>query len=391
MSHVEEAMRPITSGPKFHWFGYYDKFQFDPTDRFVLGMEVDFEGRPPRGDDVIRVGMVDLEDDNRWVELGESRAWCWQQGCMLQWRPGSETEVLWNDREGDDFVCHILDVQSGKRRTLPGPVYTVSPDGRRALAPDFRRINDTRPGYGYAGPVDPLRDVDAPEDSGIRSMDLETGERKLLLSIAEIAAIPNPALPAEGEKHYFNHLLYNTDGSRFIFLHRCPFRGEERIKMTRALTAAADGSDVHVLNDSGKFSHFIWRDARHLLAWSWRESHEDRMYLYEDLTDRAEAVAEEFITGDSHISYLPGGDWLLGDYYPRPGRKSERSLFLYQLSSRRGVDLGAVASPESYRGQLRCDLHPRHSRDGRWVCIDSVHEGDGRQLYLIDIAEITRP
>ena len=40
-------MRPITSGPKHHWFGYYDKLQFDPSGRYVLGMEVDSEHCSP--------------------------------------------------------------------------------------------------------------------------------------------------------------------------------------------------------------------------------------------------------------------------------------------------------------------------------------------------------
>ncbi len=49
----------ITGGPHHHWFGYYDKLQFDPTVRYVLGMEVAFEHRSPTADDVIKVGMVD--------------------------------------------------------------------------------------------------------------------------------------------------------------------------------------------------------------------------------------------------------------------------------------------------------------------------------------------
>lgn len=49
-------IRAITRGPKYHWFGYYDKLQFDPSSRYVLGMEVDFEHRSPRPDDVIRLG-----------------------------------------------------------------------------------------------------------------------------------------------------------------------------------------------------------------------------------------------------------------------------------------------------------------------------------------------
>jgi hypothetical protein len=40
-------IRALTKGPKFHWFGYYDKLQFDPSGRYVLGMEVGFEHRSP--------------------------------------------------------------------------------------------------------------------------------------------------------------------------------------------------------------------------------------------------------------------------------------------------------------------------------------------------------
>ena len=32
--------RALTAGPQFHWFGYYDKLQFGPSDRYVLGMAV---------------------------------------------------------------------------------------------------------------------------------------------------------------------------------------------------------------------------------------------------------------------------------------------------------------------------------------------------------------
>ena len=107
--------RPITAGPKHHWFGYYDKLQFDLSARYALGMEVDFEHRPPTPeDDRIRIGMVDLADGDRWVELGESRAWGWQAGCMLQWLPQSAHEIIWNDRVDGRFVCHLLNIATGQ-------------------------------------------------------------------------------------------------------------------------------------------------------------------------------------------------------------------------------------------------------------------------------------
>ena len=57
---------------------------------------------------------------------------------MLQWRPGSSSQVLWNDREDDRYVCRILDLADGRVRTIDAPVYSVSPDGRSAVACDFR-------------------------------------------------------------------------------------------------------------------------------------------------------------------------------------------------------------------------------------------------------------
>jgi len=74
----------ITKGPGYHWFGYYDKLQSDPSGRRLLGMEVGFEHRSPTADDTIEVGLIDRDDGNRWIELGSSKSWCWQQGCMLQ-------------------------------------------------------------------------------------------------------------------------------------------------------------------------------------------------------------------------------------------------------------------------------------------------------------------
>ncbi|MCA9092216.1 MAG: hypothetical protein KDA68_01915, partial [Planctomycetaceae bacterium] len=213
--------RVITKGPRHHWFAYYDKLQFDPTSRFALGMGVDFEHRSPTPEDKIEIGMVDLEDHDRWIPLGHSTAWCWQQGCMLQWIPGSSDTVLWNDREGGDYVCRILNVKTNHLRTIPHPIYALSPDGKHAIATDFRRLGHCRPGYGYNGIPDPNFEIPLPSDTGIFRIDLETGNRKLLISIADMKYI-GKELPSmkNSKRHWFNHLLYNTNGSRFVFLHR---------------------------------------------------------------------------------------------------------------------------------------------------------------------------
>ena len=112
-------VRQLTQGPLFHWFGYYDKLQFDPTNRYVLSNEVPFEHRTPLAADTIRIGMIDTQRDDQWIPLGQSKAWGWQQGCMLQWRPQSPSEIVWNDRQDDQHVSRILDVETQEMRTLP--------------------------------------------------------------------------------------------------------------------------------------------------------------------------------------------------------------------------------------------------------------------------------
>ena len=391
-------VRQITRGPSYHWFGYYDKLQFDPTNRFVLSGQVSFEHRTPRPDDTIRVGMVDTASNDKWLELGKSRAWGWQQGCMLQWRPGGANEVLWNDRDGDRYVCRLLNVQTKKRRTLPAAVYSVSGDGAFAIGADFARIQVMRPGYGYVGLPDQNGEKLAPQDSGVYRLSLDGGgddggEARLILSIADIARLPHYGAVPEDRWHYFNHLLLAPDSKRFIVLHRWRSRDKETGKptggfSTRMITANVDGTDVFVLDPSGHTSHFIWRDPEHVCMWTRPEGKKAAFYLFKDRTREVELVGGGIMTHNGHNTYVPGTDnaWILNDTYP--GKDRKQRPYLFHPSTDRRVELGAFHSPKIYTGEWRCDTHPRSSRDGRLVCIDSPHSGEGRQLHLIDVSRI---
>ena len=387
-------VRRITSGPKFHWFGYYDKHQFDPTGRFVLSNEVDFEGRSPTPDDVIKVGLIDLEDNDRWTELGRCNAWGWQQGCMLQWIPGSNSKVIWNDRLGDRFVAHVVDVETGDKRTIPYPVYALSADGKFGVSTDFERIQNMRPGYGYAGVTDRNESVKAPDDSGIRRVDLETGEAELIVTYAEMAAIKHDGTQLAEKWHYFNHLLVSPDSRRTIFLHRWrdqPARARGKSFgggfTTRMFTVNVDGSDPYMIDPSGHTSHFIWRDAEHICAWS-KYQGKNAFFLYRDRTAEVSPVGHEKMPVNGHNTYLnrDGADWILNDTYPR-GKERLQTPYLYHVPTDTRHDLGHFHQPPEYKGEVRCDLHPRSNHQGTFVTIDSTHEG-GRQQYLLDLRPI---
>ena len=82
------------------------------------------------------------------------------------------------------------------------------------------------------------------------------------------------------------------------------------------------------------------------------------------------------------MTLSPNGCWLLFDTYP--DTDNTEGLKLFNLGTGELHTLGRFYSDPAFRGDIRCDLHPRWNRSGRAVCFDSIHEGS-RQLYVIDL------
>lgn len=386
-------LKQVTKGPGFHWFGYYDKLQFDPTSRFALGMKNVVDKRTPSTDDVLEIGLIDLEDNCRWKKLGETRAWSWQQGCMLQWIPGSTTDVIWNDRENDRFVSRIVNVKTGKTRTLPKAIYALSPDGKWAVGTEFSRINALRPGYGYVGLDDPYYDVKAPEEIGIYRLNLETGEDTMLASLGRLANVLHNGEDVSDNFHWFNHLLVNTEGTRLTFLHRWRKERKDRQTMartgwtTRMFTLGMDGSDPYIINSSGFVSHFVWADSKHIAAFIKADGKLWKLHLVEDMTGKLTPVGHEKIETDGHNTYVPGMNnrWILNDTYPQ-GKERMQSLYLYDSKMDRRINLGRFHQPPEFTGEWRVDLHARTSPDAKKIIFDSTHSGD-RQMWMLDMEQ----
>jgi hypothetical protein len=374
---------PVTRGPRHHFFGYYDKTPWDTTGRWLLGLESSFMDRPPRPDDPLTVGVIDTANGLAWTPLAETVAWNWQQGCMLQWLDGGRGgRIIFNDRRDGRFVSRILDIHSRRERLIDRPVYAVNASGSHAVSLNFSRLADQRPGYGYAGVPDPWRAVEAPEADGIHVVDLATGESRLILSVAAAAA-RHPRPEAVGAVHRFNHAQFSPGGRRFACLHRWKFPHEE-VGTTRLLTMNLDGGDLRCLADDVLVSHYDWRDDQRVLAWARQRGRGDHYFLFDEANGSAHAIGEGVLTCDGHCSFSPDREWVLTDTYP--DTTDHRTLLLYHWKSGRRIDIGRFLSPPML-WEIRCDLHPRWSPDGKKVCVDSVHEGM-RRIYVLDVSEI---
>lgn len=402
-------VRAVTTGPAHHFFGYYNITPWDATGRYMVALETDFSDRPPRPGDVARIGLIDTCENNAWRNVAETRAWNWQQGCMLQWLPSQPDRcIVYNDIVHGQTLAVVRDVFGGETRTLSRPVYAINHDGTEALSLNFARLHRLRPGYGYVEALDPTHGQSCSQDDGVYLMNMHTGESRLIISLQQLAEL-RPLASMRAATHWVNHLQFNTDDSRFMFLHRWgvlrgpamrflrrvrrkasrtlwPGGPVPRDRITRMLTARPDGSALRILADDGMLSHFDWRDTYHVLAWAHVRDRGDHYYLFDDRSGEAEVVAPDLLTRDGHCTFSANRSWVLTDTYPDP-QTHMRQLILYHSGDNRRVEIGKFLSPRGLGGEIRCDLHPRWNRDGTSVCFDSVHEGS-RQVYVADVREI---
>ncbi len=389
--------------PMYHGFFFYncshdELFQFDSTGRYMLALRIFVEGRKVQAHDKGEVGFFDLEKNNKWTKIGETTAWNWQQGTRLQWIPGSDNEIVWNDRsdDGKSLLARVYNFKTKKTRTLPIPIYTISPDGKTALSVNFERI--VHGGCKYVGIKDPYKNQWAPSDIGIWKMDMESEEVEMLMSVRDMAHIMYPdALPTDtiGGTLYFFREGFNPSGNRFIAFAKdarviVPGKKEAR---TQGFSMDLNGKDVKYFYKEP--SHHFWLNDHEIMDNGFHRdpvSGEVVRGYFRFLDDGSgEAKEKYFDAPNGHITLHKNGEWILTDTYNIDGYIY---LYMYHIPTKKFVPLkklayklGGYLFPYN-PGIFRVDLHPRFTPDGKKVCIDSSHEGYGRQLYLIDISTI---
>ena len=135
--------------------------------------------------------------------------------------------------------------------------------------------------------------------------------------------------------------------------------------VTRMFTADMDGKRRYVLDPSGFTSHFIWKNDDEVTMWTKPE--DENLDSIGSLIGRDNVfdVGHDQMPTNGHNTYLPApySDWILNDTYPDK-KTSRQTVFLFHTPTGRRVDLGHFPSPKAYRGEWRCDTHPRSSNDG---------------------------
>jgi hypothetical protein len=426
---------------KAEFIGFNDMVPWRPGGGGRLHLTSAVGSRPPIAGDLAEVRLLAGEGGAR--VLGETDCWNFPQGARQQWLPGGR-EIVFNARENGVPCAWVVGCDGTGRRKLSTQVYSLSANGEVAFGLNFGRLQRLG-GYGYAGLPDETAGSATPRNDGIWSVPLEGSERRLLVSIAEVAEFGRETRAAGAGHHYLTHVLPSPSGRRIAFLHRCwlPDGGLN----TRLLTLELDGRQLRLWAE-GYLSHFDWRDEQTLVIWGRVGRQLGRMRqqagglslvprpllrlakdVLRPLLGRSAAMRCHYLVlredgqepsflapgelkMDGHPSFLPSDrSWMLSDTYP--DKAGWRELFLFDWAQGRrhllgrfqefhgeldtsrlaeavvGIDPMALQNfnPKVFaynRSGFYCDFHPRWKPDGSEVCFDSNHEGN-RRVYSVGI------
>lgn len=349
------------------FFGYYDITPFSRDDRKILAMMTPPIKKAPTIKDKADVGFYYINKPQEFISLGTTNTWCWQQGCRLQWHPLEENQVIYNCLIDGVYGAIIKDISTGNIiKKIRRPLYSISKNGKWGLSLNFSRLQRLRPGYGYGILPDESINELVPNNFGIELINIKTGEVQLLFSLKDVSKI-EPHLSMIGAEHYFNHLMFNSSGNKFLFFHLWQ---KNKKRYSRIFTANLDGNNLNLLNNSGSVSHYNWISDNKIILYSYIQNKGYMYATFNDLDRTIKYFGKNIPKEDGHPTLLKKFNLLITDtyidfcYY--------KKLLLYRIKNDEILNLIKFDSPVCFKGEFRCDLHPRISNDGKTICVDRI-------------------
>jgi hypothetical protein len=358
-----------------------------------------------------------------YPESGEIRSidtttgWNFQQGSRLQWLPGTRDRIIFNTVQDGRAVSVMRNVSNGESTVLPAAIYAISRDGKTSIAPNFVTLAHRWKAYGYP-PLARVSDTADNGSDGLWELDLQSGVNKLFISTkraAEFEAIPN----ADPTSHFLAHASFSPDGSHVLFLHR--FFSSDGGLFTRMIVTDREAKQL-VLLAQEKVSHFDWIDNETLLVWArfsagglakarasgllssplvkpllravrsmtgrWKRKFLAESYYRIPIREPKSRTRYGWpaLDSDGHPMIARSHSWIVTDFYPDKANRFPVILYHPERAERKDVHV-FDHRPRSNDSDVKCDLHPRWSRDERLIAVDTCEAGF-RQVKILDVKNL---
>lgn len=353
------------------FFGFHDKSPWSNDNSLLLAHRTKGTGN----EDEFELGRIDLMcfEGSDWtgeVTIGSTLAWNWQQGSQLQWlNPGGD--IIFNDFVDGINVARVVSKSGKEERVLDYPIGAVSSARNVVASFCFERFGRSMPGYGYyfgERRVSPIK--------GDVFLVLNTNsDIQNLLEGRDI----DQWLP-ESQSGFFSHAIFSPSGRKVAFMRRF-FEKNKRLR-SHLFILDLDTNATQKAPFTGMVSHYTWIGEDKILAYA--SCPNDGFFMFNLCTEECADLSNLMGTYDGHPHADGSGHVVVFDKYPNRYRLKQLSLLNLDTGVQR--ELGTFFLPMKYWAEKRVDLHPRISKDGKYVCVDMV-DGGRRSLGLISVED----
>jgi len=386
----------VTPGKGRTMHRFFDTSPFSPSGRYLGLTRLTSDTRLPEPGDVAEVVIVDLQTGDESI-VAQTRGADTQLGAQVQWG-ADDTQLFYNDVDTDTWRPFgvVMDARTGESRRIGG-VYMVSPDGKHAVSPCLRRMARTQAGYGVIVPPEHIPENDgAPEDDGVYVTDTATGEKRLLVSLAQVfeeAVADEDKDEFAGGNFYTFHVKYTLQRDRIAAVVR--WKPEESAPRMRhaVITMKTDGTDLHQA-----IPFPVWDARGHHPNWT-PDGKRIMMNLTVDDTMRLVSanydgsglgLMSRVLEGSGHPSLHPDGRHVVTDVYEHgrlafeDGTAPLRLLDLHEGTETMLCRIRIRPEWAGPRKELRIDPHPAWDRSWRYVAFNACADGL-RGVYVADL------
>lgn len=370
------------------FFGFHDISPFSVNETKILACQIPFDGRMPQRGESLSVGFFDFDNDiiGDFHKLADSGAWNFHKGCRLQWL--DDDRVIFNTEKDGKLIAEIINITNLSKKIVGYPIDSIFVGNDKEIATSFcyERLNKCMPGYGYS-----ITDGDSsgeyPKDTGLFLIDLNTGKRNLIVSL-DLLAHKIGYRYLNGYIHFVTHTEFSKEGKYVSFLYRATPKGYEGKNMhkTWLVIHDLDTNRTFPLPTQESGSHYVWNNRNQILASCIINGKNCHVLFSLDDIDDYRIIAGEKLNSDGHQSFV-NSDIFVTDTYPDKRRMAK--LYIVNTKNSDVRMIGSIFSPKKFQTideycHIACDLHPRVSPSGRYLCFDSPRTGN-RAMYLMKL------
>jgi hypothetical protein len=394
--------------------GYYDKTPLSPNGKFILCLNVvninsDFDGFQEANVGIFNI--TDLKKEFKYII--STRAFNWQQGAMLKWSKKFDNSFYINsfNEKNNTYETLLVNIDGIILKRYP-VFYAISNDEKYGFCIDFERLYWIRPAYSYHC----IRNIS-------KNIIHDINEKVDIYDLSNNCFLDSPLLLDDVKKllnnnnrnffTYIEHIMPSPDSSSIAFLYREKRPGQI---ITYLFTYKLSTRKISLISNSGRLTHYCWKGNNFIVAWSSFQTvfnklrnklnsnilkkillntykffiknnslvgnskisykiTGDSYIIFDLITSENKRILNKLINKDGHPSISPiNDDLLLVDCYP--DLNNEYSFSIIDLKNELLLEHVKVSSDKSFNNtQFRCDLHPKWSDDGKFICIDTLING----------------